>query len=304
MKLNITKKIIFIMTLLALAIGLVACSVEKSDDNKEYQSKTFIEQEGLMVLDEEKETEEVEESKISVGYGSDELINTYYEDVVSALKKSGFSNIETSFEIIPPDLSTDGMCSKITINGAEEFEAYDKFNSEDMVVVYYGVGQRAKVPAGWTELLERHYEEVEKLFIEAGFTNVILRGHEIDYNENKVFEGSVVNISIGGNAVYEANTEFLANIEVCIDYGVKPVVTPETTPEPALESKPEPQPEPEKSTINAETPSGNTETKVWIPQSGSKYHRSSGCSNMKNPTQVTLNEAQSLGYTACKRCYK
>ena len=42
---------------------------------------------------------------------------------------------------------------------------------------------------------------------------------------------------------------------------------------------------------------------VWIPQSGSKYHSRSGCSNMKNPTQVTQSEAESMGYEPCKKCY-
>lgn len=42
---------------------------------------------------------------------------------------------------------------------------------------------------------------------------------------------------------------------------------------------------------------------VWIPQSGSKYHIRSGCSNMKNPSQVTQSEAESMGYEPCKKCY-
>lgn len=42
---------------------------------------------------------------------------------------------------------------------------------------------------------------------------------------------------------------------------------------------------------------------VWIPQSGSKYHSNSGCSNMKNPSQVPLERAIANGYTACKKCY-
>lgn len=42
---------------------------------------------------------------------------------------------------------------------------------------------------------------------------------------------------------------------------------------------------------------------VWIPQSGSKYHSRSGCSNMKNPSQVTQSEAESMGYEPCKKCY-
>ncbi len=42
---------------------------------------------------------------------------------------------------------------------------------------------------------------------------------------------------------------------------------------------------------------------VWIPASGSKYHSHSGCSGMKNPTQVELEDAQARGYTACKKCW-
>lgn len=42
---------------------------------------------------------------------------------------------------------------------------------------------------------------------------------------------------------------------------------------------------------------------VWIPQSGSKYHSTSSCSGMKNPSQITRAEAESRGYTPCKRCY-
>ena len=42
---------------------------------------------------------------------------------------------------------------------------------------------------------------------------------------------------------------------------------------------------------------------VWIPQSGSKYHRRSDCSNMKNPSQVPLSQAQAAGYEPCKKCY-
>lgn len=45
------------------------------------------------------------------------------------------------------------------------------------------------------------------------------------------------------------------------------------------------------------------EQMVWIPQSGSKYHSNSSCSGMNNPRQVTLSEAQSMGYEPCKKCY-
>ncbi|MGG7164050.1 hypothetical protein [Clostridium ihumii] len=42
---------------------------------------------------------------------------------------------------------------------------------------------------------------------------------------------------------------------------------------------------------------------VWISQTGKKYHSNPNCSNMKTPTQVSLEDAQSLGLTPCKKCY-
>lgn len=45
------------------------------------------------------------------------------------------------------------------------------------------------------------------------------------------------------------------------------------------------------------------EEMVWIPQSGSKYHSRSSCSNMKNPTQVTKSQAENSGYEPCKKCH-
>ena len=53
-------------------------------------------------------------------------------------------------------------------------------------------------------------------------------------------------------------------------------------------------------TSSSTTDSGSM---VWIPNSGSKYHSRSNCSNMKTPTQVTKSEAVSRGYDPCKKCY-
>ena len=61
--------------------------------------------------------------------------------------------------------------------------------------------------------------------------------------------------------------------------------------------------EEEAARIAAEEETEAQETMVWIPQSGSKYHSRSGCSNMKNPSQVTLSQAEAWGYTPCKKCH-
>ena len=47
-----------------------------------------------------------------------------------------------------------------------------------------------------------------------------------------------------------------------------------------------------------------SETMVWIPtKGGTKYHRYAGCSNMDNPSQVTKSQAESRGFSPCKKCY-
>lgn len=42
---------------------------------------------------------------------------------------------------------------------------------------------------------------------------------------------------------------------------------------------------------------------VWIPNTGNKYHKTSTCSGMKNPSKVTVQEAKNAGYEPCSKCY-
>lgn len=61
-------------------------------------------------------------------------------------------------------------------------------------------------------------------------------------------------------------------------------------------------------TNSIKTPNTNTnnvsDRKVWIPNTGKKYHSNKSCSKMKDPTEVTLSEAKARGYKACKKCFK
>lgn len=62
--------------------------------------------------------------------------------------------------------------------------------------------------------------------------------------------------------------------------------------------------QPEQTQVETPQEAQDTEERVWIPTNGgSKYHSNPSCSKMKNPQEVTISEAQSRGYTACKRCY-
>ena len=77
-----------------------------------------------------------------------------------------------------------------------------------------------------------------------------------------------------------------------------PSSAPPTTP-PTTESTVPPTTEP---TITP-TATESTDGLVWIPQSGKKYHITPSCSGMKNPSQVTKQEAEHNGFAPCKRCY-
>lgn len=63
--------------------------------------------------------------------------------------------------------------------------------------------------------------------------------------------------------------------------------------------------EPESKVGSSPTPAPTPSAKmVWVPTNGgSRYHRTSECSGMKDPQQVTLEEAESMGYGPCGRCY-
>ena len=95
----------------------------------------------------------------------------------------------------------------------------------------------------------------------------------------------------------EQTTQSVANTEK---------VTKEKTTEAVTEKTEAAAPQVEEKQQAVEEPvvsnNSGSSTMVWIPKSGKKYHRSSSCSNMKNPSQVTIEKAQSLGYTPCSKC--
>lgn len=274
------------------------------------------EQERLQAIEEEKTTEEAikaekeaEKNKIEIGYDNTEFINMRYDDITDILTEKGFTNIVTFPQEIVFDLEKESKCTNISINGEENFDKDDRFNPGDEIVISYWSGKTVHAPDSWTNLVELHYEEVEKKFIDAGFTDVTVQPHEIDYDENKVFEGSVVNIEVGNNATFEATDEFYTNVPVRIDYRVKPKSTPETVQQPKSSST-----DTSGEGGNGSSTGGTGVTVpqqeetgpnlVWVPtEGGTKYHSKANCSGMKNPIQVSLETAIANGYTACKKCH-
>jgi len=176
-----------------------------------------------------------------------------------------------------------------------------------------------RVPRSSANLEGLEYEEVVLLFEDAGFSNVETVGEDVAY-EDDLKTGTTISVSVNDNPHFDADAEYAPDVPVVVYYrivGPAPEPEPEPTPEPEPMPAPAPAPEPEPvptqpsggnqggSTPDkeTETPSGST-AMCWIPTNGGKkYHTYSGCSNMIDPIQVTINEAQVMGLTACKRCH-
>ena len=60
---------------------------------------------------------------------------------------------------------------------------------------------------------------------------------------------------------------------------------------------------PEAPALPTPEPSTPQTSMVYISQTGSKYHSNPNCSNMKSPSQISLEEAQNMGLEPCSRCY-
>ena len=75
-------------------------------------------------------------------------------------------------------------------------------------------------------------------------------------------------------------------------------ITPTNTPSPTFEQE-------ENNTLDVSPTAKPTqeESTVWISQSGKRYHSNPNCSGMENPSKVTQEEAENMGYTPCKKCY-
>lgn len=137
-----------------------------------------------------------------------------------------------------------------------------------------------KSPISSYEYSGKKYDDVEKLFSEAGFDVNVCPAEQHD--ESAYYEyGDVVSIEIGGRTVFGKGEEITDRDDVTIYYYTI-----------------------EKDIVENETESKNEgDFYVYIPQNGGrKFHSVDSCSGITNMVAVTITKATSDGYTPCKRC--
>lgn len=149
---------------------------------------------------------------------SDDATDMSHDEVRQAFKDAGFANVREEEErtLSLDERSRNGMVASISVAGNEDFDADDSFNADDEVVITYQLLADLKVPASASDLEGRNYQDVERMFKDAGFTNVTTS----EAGSDKV-EGAVTEVTIGGlfgESNFSSGDTFAFDDEVGIEY--------------------------------------------------------------------------------------
>ena len=183
---------------------------------------------------------------------------------------------------------SEGMVQQNNSQYLESSENLDE-SEENEGIDDYVEDSRIQVPKASSDCEGVSYIEVVDMFQKAGFTDVKVYGTEIEHT-TEVADKTVVMVSVDGRELFDKNAKFEKDSEVKIVYYV-------ILPEPVQSEQQD------VTNVDTNNDGSNSQEMVWIPKTGKKYHSKSSCSNMKNPSQVTKEEAEDMGYEPCKKCY-
>lgn len=231
------------------------------------------------------------------------LDHTESEDQMSYVVKTDKSDISGYDAEIFRDFITDVVCTSVSDNQRISFVSFlfpdgtglqFDANYEENPCIYGKSDDSGRVPKGdeyaYFDITNdiRFYSDEEK-------TNQIFEGSTFDSSWYESIESEVKSEPVYSEQPepepVPVQTEAVQNYD-----GNRSIVMDP----PAVEVNPS-----YKEPVHVDVPAvGNPDGDVWVPvHGGKKYHRNSGCSNMKDPVLMTREEAEASGFTPCKRCY-
>lgn len=217
-------------------------------------------------------------SRISEGHGS-------FKDRSSEIDFRDSSFIDSSFI----DSSSDDEESSRSMRASEEntYSSRDSKNDESSVAESSSKEERVSSQPLWGRV-----KSINKTMYAKRATPIYAGAY--DTTEKLGTYGRGDEISLTGTCTDKDGDTWYVVIYNGRSAFVSAYYLSDTKPREAVKSAPE------ENTNTATTASG---TMVWITAKGKRYHRSSSCSNMKNPYAVTLEQAQASGRTPCQKCW-
>ena len=183
------------------------------------------------------ELRELSETEARVPAAASELKYDNYKDVVDALTEAGFTNIKTNilYDIVW-GWTSEGEVDSVSIAGNTDFKTGAIFNKDAEVVVTYHMYEdddpsRIKMTKKASDYEGKNYSEVQKIFEDFGFTNIVLEKTET--TDTSYDDGEVYRITIDYEH-FEVGDAYKPDDKVLIKYySVKVVATESTTETPA-----------------------------------------------------------------------
>lgn len=158
--------------------------------------------------------------RIPVGYSSTDMIGLNYEEVVSGLSDTGFTNISTNeiADLSIDDIGNENLVTNVQIGSDESFDSDSKYPSNFPVKVTYRTLVKLYVPITSKEAKGENYQEVMSNIEDAGFANISL---EIQYDIITGWltkDGEVESVTVNGDKKYSSGVKYRADAEIVITY--------------------------------------------------------------------------------------
>lgn len=157
---------------------------------------------------------------IEVGFSEDDIIGLNYEDAISTIKESGFTNVyaHAEYDLGIEDIKKEYIVTDVSIRGDSSFEDEDKYPYDARVELIYHVVKSIPVPVSAKDGRKMLCDELVSTLEKAGFVNITTEADRDLITGWITKEGSVEEISIGGDTKFSQNASFRPDVEIVITY--------------------------------------------------------------------------------------
>ena len=157
---------------------------------------------------------------IEVGFSEDDIIGLNYEDAISTIKESGFTNVyaHAEYDLGIEDIKKEYIVTDVSIRGDSSFEDEDKYPYDARVELIYHVVKSIPVPVSAKDGRKMLCDELVSTLEEAGFVNITTEADRDLITGWITKEVSVEEISIGGDTKFSQNASFRPDVEIVITY--------------------------------------------------------------------------------------
>lgn len=147
-----------------------------------------------------------------------------YEEVVAILEEDGFTRVtlEESEDLNLAQAGLDHAVKSVTFGATNEFTAKKKFPHDIRVTITYHTLKRLPLPFNTSEAKNLQAEEAETRLADAGFVNVRTEPVYDLITGWLTKEGSISEITVGGETKFARNDKVRPDVEIVITYHTFP----------------------------------------------------------------------------------